>query len=133
MSALTERNKATIRTAIGAWAAGDVKVYARLFHPDLKWTVIGSTKISGDYHSRDDLFTRMGAVLEASLENALAPRIIDMIGEGDWISLRLESHATARNGTPYHQQYCWVLRLLDDRIVEGTAYMDTALVRAVTE
>jgi len=37
-------------------------------------------------------------------------------------------HATSIVERPYDNDYCWVIRVAEDRIVEVTAYLDGALV-----
>jgi ketosteroid isomerase-like protein len=44
------------------------------------------------------------------------------------VALVFDGHATGKNGTDYRQTYCWVLRLEDGRVREGTAYLDTELI-----
>ncbi len=125
------RNKATVSAAIAAWAAGDVTTYAAVYAEDLKWTIIGSTPISGTYESRAALFSTMRSVLGDVMAEPLTPEVLGIVAEDEWVYVRLRSCAKAKNGIQYDQRYCWALRLSDDLIVEGTAYMDTALVDAV--
>ena len=33
-----------------------------------------------------------------------------------------------RDGAPYENRYSWTMRFQDGKVVEGTAYLDTALV-----
>jgi ketosteroid isomerase-like protein len=36
--------------------------------------------------------------------------------------------ATGNNGTAYQQTYCWVMRIENGKVKEGTAYLDTELI-----
>jgi ketosteroid isomerase-like protein len=41
---------------------------------------------------------------------------------------RLRSLATAKNGMPFDNRYCWVVYFRDGLIVRGRAYLDLATV-----
>jgi ketosteroid isomerase-like protein len=36
-----------------------------------------------------------------------------------------------KNGKPYNQRYCWVMRIEGGKVREGTAYLDTELLSQV--
>jgi ketosteroid isomerase-like protein len=36
--------------------------------------------------------------------------------------------AAGKNGTDYRQTYCWVMRVENGKVKEGTVYLDTELI-----
>ena len=52
---------------------------------------------------------------------------------GDTAVGEMTSDPIARNGTPFRNRYCWVVRFDGQCIVEVRAYLDSALVAQVIE
>ena len=52
---------------------------------------------------------------------------------GDVAAVELKADATAKNGLPFKNEYCWVCRFEGEKIVEVRAYLDSALVKKVLE
>lgn len=69
----------------------------------------------------------MGALLSVGAY----PVEYDLICEGSRVVLMWSGRGVMLNGDPYHQSYCWVVEIADDRIVKVKAYLDTALVEAL--
>ena len=124
-------NKALIQNTFDAWAKGDANAFFSLLADDVQWTVIGTGPVSATYTSRQDFLDRAVGPLTGKLEGGIAPTVVDLLADGDKVALCWEGHATAKNGVPYDQVYCWVMRLDGGKVVEGTAYLDTELVARV--
>lgn len=120
-------NKKLVRDAFDAWSRGDGRAFFKLVADDVHWTVIGSTPISGTYHSKRE-FRDVVRRLSEQFTTDLKVTVRDVFADGDKVAIQFESHAAARNGTPYDQTYCWVTRLEDGRVREVIAYLDTELV-----
>ena len=121
-------NRRLIEDAFTKWARGDGAAFFNLLDDNVRWTVIGSTPVSRTYTSKRAF--QEGAVqpLGTKLSGAIQPTVRDIIAEGDKLALQWEGRATGKNGTIYHQTYCWVMRFNGGKIVEGTAYLDTELI-----
>jgi ketosteroid isomerase-like protein len=124
-------NKQLIAEAFTAWEHGDYEPFMKVVADDVRWTVIGSTTISGVFESKQAF--RDGAVvpLHDQLERPIAATVLNVFGDGDHVILQWKGESTGKNGRPYHQTYCWVMRLSGGLIVEVTAYLDTGLVAAM--
>jgi len=131
MTDITETNRETVRAAFEAYVQGDRDPFLAVVSPDVRWTVIGSTPVSGTYASLADFNERASAVIRGRLAKPLTGRVVDVLADGDQVVVRWESSSEAVNGTPYEQTYCWVMRLEDGLIVETAAYLDTELVSAI--
>jgi len=53
------------------------------------------------------------------------------IAEGDYVVVECRGHVTTKAGMPYNNAYCYVCRIVGDRMQELTEYCDTELVTAV--
>jgi hypothetical protein len=127
----TVENKKLIQDAFTAWARGDGMAFFDLLAPNVRWTVIGSTPVSRTYDSRDAFVEGAVKPLTAKLAGPIVPTVRDIIAEGDKVVLQWEGRTSGKNGTIYHQTYCWVMRLVDGKVHEGTAYLDTELISQI--
>ena len=121
-------NKKLIQDAFDAWAAGDGAAFFNILAEDVQWTVIGSGPVSRAYTSRQAFLDGAAKPLNAKLAGPIQPTVVNIIAEGDNVVLQWEGTATAKSGKPYNNSYCWVMRVADGKVREGTAYIDTALV-----
>ena len=122
------QNKTLIRQALAASAAGNANAFFDLLADDVRWTVIGSTRISCTFTSKREFLEGAVLPLMGQLATPIKPSIVDVIAEGDKVVVQWDGSATAKSGKPYNQRYCWVMRIADGRVREGVAYLDTELV-----
>jgi len=124
----TTENKKLIQDAFAGWARGDSNAFFNLLAEDVRWTVIGNTPVSRTYTSRAEFVDGAANPLTAKLAGPIVPTVRDVIAEGDKVVLQWEGRSSGKNGTIYHQTYCWVMRFADGKVREGTAYLDTELI-----
>jgi ketosteroid isomerase-like protein len=123
------QNRKLIDDAFNAWVVrGDRTAFNNLLADDLQWTVIGTSPVSGHYNSKREFLERAGARMAEKLATSIQPTVRHVIADGNMVALVFDGRASGKNGTVYHQTYCWVLRVEDGRIREGTAYLDTELI-----
>lgn len=127
----SDDNREAVRTAFEHWERGDSGPFFALVADDVRWTVIGTTAISGTYTSKRAFVTGPVADLTSRFTSPLRAEIVDVSAEGEKVFLQWKGSATTAGGFDYAQTYCWVLTMRDGSIVEATAYLDTALVEAV--
>ena len=123
-----EENRKILEEAIAKWKAGDGMAIFNLLADDVVWTVIGSTAVSGTYRSRQAFIDGAVTAIGSRIDGMVAPEIIDILAVDDTIVLRWDGKGRMRDGTPYENRYSWTMRFQDGKVVEGTAYLDTALV-----
>ena len=121
-------NKQVIQAAFDAWVGGDGAAFFNTLAEDVQWTVIGTSPVSRTYTSRQAFLDGAAKPLNAKLAGPIQPTVVDIIAEGDNVVLQWEGKATTKAGKPYNNSYCWVMRVADGKVREGTAYIDTALV-----
>jgi ketosteroid isomerase-like protein len=122
------QNRKLLEDAFDGWVRGDRAAFNSLLADDLRWTVIGSSPVSGCYNSKREFLEGAGARMAEKLATPIQPTLRHLIADGNMVALVFDGRATGKNGTDYGQTYCWVLRLEDGKIREGTAYLDTELI-----
>ncbi len=120
-----------VREAFRPWEAGDSGPFFDLIAEDVRWTVIGSTPVSGVYESKQALVEGAFGPLLERLDGPLTARFIDLAADGERVFLRFESSGITKKGLPYEQVYCFAMVMREHRIVEIVAYLDTDLLSRV--
>jgi uncharacterized protein len=120
-------SKKTVQDMMAAWARGQGG-FLDLLADDVHWTVIGSTAVSRTYTSKQAFIDGAVKPLGEKISGAIQPTVRDIIADGDKIVLQWDGRAVGKNGTIYHQTYCWVMRIENGKVCEGTAYLDTELI-----
>lgn len=117
------RNKALIEAAFDGWKNGSGSPFD-LLHPDSKWTIIGSSPLSGTY-TRSDFFENVVVPFNALLKTPAVPTVLGVYADGDIVIVRFDASATAADGRAYRNNYAWFLEIRDGQILKGTAFFDT--------
>jgi len=120
-------NKKIVQDMFAAWSRGQGG-FLDLLADDVHWTVIGSTAVSRTYTSKNAFIEGAVKPLGEKISGAIQPTLRDVIAEGDNVVLQWDGHAVGKNGTLYNQTYCWVMRLENGKVREGTAYLDTEII-----
>jgi ketosteroid isomerase-like protein len=121
-------NRRLVEDAFAKWARGDGSAFMGLLADDVRWTVIGSTPVSRTYTSKQAFLQGAVKPLGTKLSGPILPTVRDLIADGEKLALQWEGRSSGKNGTIYHQTYCWVMRFENGKVREGTAYLDTELI-----
>ncbi len=124
-------NKRIIQDAFTAWASGDGMAFFNLLADTATWTVMGSCPISGTYVGRQRLVEDALRPQRAKLAGPPTPTVLNLIAEGDTVVIQWVGKGTTKTGRPYNNSYCYVVQMDNGRIIRGTAYLDTELVRSI--
>jgi len=100
---------------------------------DVSWTVMGTHPLAGHYASKTDFVEHTFARLNKILAEGVVLKVRHVIVSGDEAAVEMVSLSTAKNGKPFDNTYCWVVRFAGDTIVEVRAYVDSALVQRVLD
>jgi ketosteroid isomerase-like protein len=120
--------KRIVAPAFAAFADGNPSLFVGLLAPDVRYTLIGSTAVSGTFEGLDEVTARLFGPLQAALAGPLAIRAHRLTAEEDRVVVEGKGRAVLRSGAPYEQTYCFVFRLARGRIAEVVEYVDTHLV-----
>ncbi len=126
-----EANKQVAIEFFEAGNRGDMDRCAELLADDIVWTDIGTTKFSGTYEGKQNVAVNLLGPLFGQLKAGIHSDIENIIAEGDFVVVQSSGKAETRDGTPYNNTYCQVMRIADGQIREVVEYMDTALIDAV--
>jgi uncharacterized protein len=126
-------NQKLIAEAFAAWEHGDYQPFFKVVSDDVRWTVIGSTRISGTFEGKQAFLDGAVVPLHERLAGPIQATVRNVFGDGDHVILQWQGQSSSRSGRPYPQVYCWVMRLVDGMVVEVTAYLDTELVSQMFE
>lgn len=125
------QNKALMQRIFDRLAEGDGTLYVQHLSDAATMTVTGDYSWSRSFHGKAsilaDLYGHVRSVTTGP-SRTIAERFI---AEGDWVVVQARGEMTARDGTPYRNQYCLMYRLEDGMIVEAREYQDSALCERV--
>jgi len=112
-------------------ATGESEEFFKQVADDVEWTVMGTHPLSGFYRDKQSFVQHTFARLNRVMVDRVKLRVDHIFTSGDMAVVEMTSHATAKNGKPFRNRYCWVVRFHQDMIVEVRAYLDSALVAQV--
>ncbi|WP_274911089.1 nuclear transport factor 2 family protein [Streptomyces sp. WZ-12] len=93
---------------------------------DLVFTAAGTSPLAGRYTSKAEYSEKVLARLHERLATPIRPTVEQMLVDGEWAMVRFRSAGVhGHNGADFSMQYCWLIRVVDDRIVEITGFYDT--------
>jgi hypothetical protein len=120
-------NRELVADAFDAWAKGEGSVFD-LLADDMVWTITGTSPLAGTYRGRREFLAQVIAPLSARLAEPIVPTVEAVYGDGDTVVVVWSGHAVARDGKPYDNRYCWIMRVDRDELVEVTAFFDAPTV-----
>lgn len=121
-------NKELLRHAFTEVAKGDGQPFLDLLADDVRWTIIGSTAWSRTYEGKQSVLEELLRPLSKQLRGRNIIAAERFIAEDDLVVVEGRGRNSTVDGVRYHNQYCWVFRLVDGRVRELTEYSDTQLI-----
>jgi len=127
-----DENRLAILDAFAVKAeTGSNQALIDLFAEDLVWTIQGSGALCRRYESREDFVENCLKVLGARIDGSIRSEVKYCLAEDDRVVLLWKGSGRTIWGEPYDNDYCWIFRFQEGRIVEGMAYIDTHLLDRV--
>jgi ketosteroid isomerase-like protein len=124
----TDATRSLVVRAFAAYERGDSQPLFDAVADDVKWTIRGTNPLSGEYHGKQEFLEATYARLANVLKEPVKPRVRRIVVEDDLAVVEWRGRATSIADQPYDNDYCWIMRVADGKIVEVTAYFDGALV-----
>ena len=122
-------NKRLAQDMLDALTRADVDWVKAHYADDFRIWVTGSLPFSGE-NDKAGAIASMPMVLDLFPEG-LTFTAHAMIAEGDRVAIEATSSGKTFRGDQYAQEYCFLMRVRDGKIVEWKEYMDTEHARAV--
>jgi hypothetical protein len=128
---MANANTAFVRKIIDDMNAGNAQAYLESLADDVRYTVIGSTPLSGTRQGSKEILERIVMPLMEKLDGFIRITPQAIFGEGDLVCVQATGEGRTKSGQAYNNTYCFVFRLRGNKIAEVTEYLDTDLVRSV--
>jgi hypothetical protein len=128
MSEQTVGNKQRVAELFERWSHGDRAAFFDAVSEDVRWTVVGSCPGGGTYASKAEFLERSARPVHDRLMRSALPEVQGVYGDGERVFVLWTGSTTTKDGRPYNNSYCWVLRMRQERIVEIVSYLDSAAV-----
>lgn len=126
---MTDLNKDVALRFIKAMGSNDPETAGACMAPDGVSVSKGFSKASGTRGAK--LVVEAIGAFKALMPTGLRLDVKRVIGEGDTVMVEAEGNAITADGTPYANQYCFVVTLRDGKITEFTEYFCTLLAETV--
>lgn len=92
---------------------------------NLTWTATGNSPLGGVYRGKQEYLEKVLFPLRARLETQPIPNVESILVDGEWATVIFRSTgAKGKNGTDFSMQYCWVMRVVDQKFVEVIGFYD---------
>lgn len=124
-------NKQFVQNIFLEMAEGNSRPLVEAMADDFCWTVTGNNRWSGTYRGKQAVLEQLLAQLRARIEGRVKTIAHRLIAEDDIVVVEARGNNTTKQGRPYNNAYCFVIRLQQGKLKEITEYMDTELVTAV--
>jgi uncharacterized protein len=123
--------KEVVTHLFAKWEAGDSSGFFDAVADDVVWTAIGTTPISGVSHSKKEYLDKTYHPLLAIFSGPTSCQVKRIIAENDMVAVQWHGETPLAKGGIYANEYCWIIRVAGDKLVEVTGYFDTAVVNAL--
>jgi uncharacterized protein len=92
---------------------------------DVIWKATGSSPLSGVFRSKATYQNDVLGRLKGRLEYAPKPQVNRILADGDWAAVYFHSKgARSRQGLDFGMEYCWLLKVQREQIVEVVGFFD---------
>lgn len=123
--------KEVVSSLFAKWEAGDSSGFFEAVADDVMWTAIGSTPISGVSHSKKEYMDKTYLPLQAVFSGSTSCKVKRIVAENDTAVVEWHGDTPLADGGIYSNDYCWVVRVAGNMLIEVTGYFDTAAVQAL--
>ena len=127
----SERNRKLLTEAFAGLEHGDPSKFLPLLAQDVCWRVMGSSAWSKTVTGLADIERELIAPLFARFAGPYLNIAELVLADGEHVVVLAKGDARTAEGERYANDYCFVFRLAEGRIVEVREYMDTKLADAV--
>jgi uncharacterized protein (TIGR02246 family) len=117
------RNKQLVQAFFDALNRNDSAALLDAYADDGRCVTMGNTLISGSY-GKAQIREYAAGVLQV-FPQGIRFDILAMTAEGERVAVEAESAGLHVSGTPYSNQYHFLFRFRDGKVVEFKEYMDT--------
>jgi ketosteroid isomerase-like protein len=121
-------NRRIVEQIFERLSQGDGTLFIDTMADDFQWRMTGSTRWSRTYRGKHAVRTEMLEPIFTQFADRYTNTAQRIIAENDYVVVQCRGCVTTKAGTPYNNEYCFVIRFVDGKIHELTEYLDTQLV-----
>jgi len=119
-----EANLLAVREGLENASKDFTKFFESTFAPDVKWTIAGHGPVARTYNGLKDLFDNAEEALFARFAEPLAISTEGLWADGDEVFARIKSSSKAIDGEPYRNEYMYIMKMQDNKVVSGIEWLD---------
>jgi ketosteroid isomerase-like protein len=123
----TEENRRFIQGIFHELGRGNTAPFVEALHPDVRWTTSGSSVWSRTFQGKTAVLHELLAPVRAQVVERIQLTVCRLLADGEHIVVEAKGRATTKAGPTYDNEYCFVYRVIESKIVEVTEYLDTQL------
>ena len=120
-------NESFIRNLFRDIAAdGFAKKFEDALDDELIWVATGSSPLSGEYKGKQVYLEKIIGRLHARLQSWPKAVVENILVDGDVACVQFHGEGgVGKNGAKFDIQYCWVMKIRNQKIVHVTGYYDS--------
>jgi ketosteroid isomerase-like protein len=120
-----EGNRERTERAFQDWSEGTGYI-TDLLADDLRWTIVGRSRVSRTYQSKEEFVGEVLAPFGARFSEPFRPvKVRGVYEDGDTVIVVWDGEGTRLDGKPYENAYAWFMRFREGLVVEATAFFDS--------
>lgn len=123
-------NKRIVAEAFDGLSRADGRAFFEAMADDIVWIIEGQCRFSRRYEGKAAVQHELAPALFANFATDYRNFADEIIAEGNRVVVLARGEVKTVRGEDYNNNYCFVLRMKDGKIVELREYMDTALAEA---
>lgn len=109
-------------------AKGNARPLIEAMAEDFSWTVGGRTRWSRTYQGKQAVIGELFGGLRERVNTPMVTVAKRILADEDCVVVEAVGRNTTRDGREYNNEYCFVFRLREGKLVAVTEYLDTELV-----
>jgi ketosteroid isomerase-like protein len=123
-------NKRIIEQAFAGLARADATAFLDAMADEITWIIMGQSRVSGRYEGKAAIQNKLVPTLFSNFATDYRNNAEEIIADRDRVVVLARGEVKTVRGEDYNNEYCFVFRMRDGKIVEVREYYDTALAEA---
>jgi ketosteroid isomerase-like protein len=125
-----EENTKTALEFLEAFSVGDFDKVLALLADDAIWWAGGSVPGGSGWRTKHDLAAAINGFGDLSTSGGLPTTVLVTVAQGDRVAVEATTNVEFQNGKTYNNEYVYLYRISDGKILKVKEYMDTEHARA---
>lgn len=123
------QEKQRIIEVMTALAEGNDQPFLDAMHRDIRWIWMGSGDLSRTFDGKEAVLNELWQSVKTDIAQPFRVKANLILAEGAYVVVEGQGHNKTPSGKEYNNRYCWIMKMVEGKIVELREYMDTDLVR----